>query len=120
VLALEFDDLAKIVQPKDGRFAAVPKEIDYCFRGDLNLLDNILLQQVVGHTKRPGLWIEQLLLQVVTIVAVQVTYCPYRFGKDLKFTRGLDCHSVLPYAGVSLMGMDVSPQQVSHRIEEML
>src|SRR5262249_38532521 len=86
VLALQRDNLAKIVQPEDSRFAAVPKEVNYRLRGDLDLLDDVLLQQVVGHAKRFGLWVEQLLLQVVTIVAVQVTDRSHWFGKDLKFT----------------------------------
>ena len=52
VLALQLDNLAKIVQPEEGRFAAVPEEIDHRLRGDLDLLDDVLLQQVVGHAKR--------------------------------------------------------------------
>src|SRR5215510_3212517 len=86
VLALEFDDLAKIVQPEDGRLAAVPKEVDDCFGGNVDLLDDVLLQQVIGHAKRLGLRIEQFFLQVIAIMAVQVTDRPYRFSKDLKFT----------------------------------
>src|SRR5262249_26867882 len=38
VLALEFDNLAKIVQSENSRLTAVPKEIDHSFRGNLDLL----------------------------------------------------------------------------------
>src|SRR5262245_3337435 len=83
VLALQLDNLVKIVEPEERRFTAVPEEIDHRLRGDLDLLDDVLFQQGFRHTKRPGLRVEQLLLQVVTIVAVQVTDRPYRFSKDL-------------------------------------
>src|SRR5215831_4344614 len=61
MLALEFDNLVKIVQPENSRLTAVPKEIDHGLRGNLDLLDDVLLQQVIGHTKCLGLRIEQLL-----------------------------------------------------------
>ena len=41
------------------------------------MLDNVLLQDVVGHAKRLALWIEVFLLQVVTIVTVQVADVTY-------------------------------------------
>src|SRR5262249_48632932 len=111
------DDLAKVVQSEDGRFAAMPEEIDHRLRGDLDLLDDVLLQQVIGHAKRLGLRVEQLLLQVVAIVAVQVTDRPHRFGKDLKFTRSLDRHVLLPCTGVSLFGWSAAAG--AHSIDEM-
>ena len=57
VLALEFHDAAKIIQSENGRFTAVPGEIDLRFKGNLDLLDDVCLQQVVSHSKRLGLGI---------------------------------------------------------------
>src|SRR5262249_322206 len=50
VLALQLDNLMKIVQSEEGWFATVPEEIDHRLRGNLDLLDDVLLQQVVRHT----------------------------------------------------------------------
>ena len=55
VLALELDDPAKIVQPENRRFAAVPGEKDLASRGNRDLLDDVILQQIVGHPKRLAL-----------------------------------------------------------------
>ncbi len=85
VFALEPGYLAEIVYPEDGRLAAVPEEIDLGFGGDCDLLADVLLQQIVGHAKRLALRIEQVLLQVVAVAAIQVAGGPCRFGKDLKF-----------------------------------
>jgi hypothetical protein len=49
------------------------------------MLDNILLQDVVQHAKHLALWIEVFLLQVVTIVTVQVAEGAGGFNKNLKF-----------------------------------
>jgi len=46
---LERDDPAEVVEPEDGRLAAVPEEIDRPFGGDFDLLADVLLQQIVGH-----------------------------------------------------------------------
>ena len=43
VLALELDNRMKIVQPEEGRFAALPKESDRWPRGNLDLLNDVLL-----------------------------------------------------------------------------
>jgi hypothetical protein len=54
------------------------------------VLDNVLLQDIVGHAKRLALRIEVFLLQVVTIVTVQVAERATGFYKYLKFARSLD------------------------------
>ena len=86
VLSLQFGNLAKIVQPEDGRFPPVPEEIDYRLGGNFNLLNNILFQQVVGHMKRFGPMIKHFLWQIITIVTAQVAGRTGRFYEDLKFS----------------------------------
>jgi hypothetical protein len=54
VFALEFHNPAKIVQPENSRFPAVPREKNLAPRDNGNLLNNVLLQQIVGHPKRPA------------------------------------------------------------------
>jgi hypothetical protein len=49
------------------------------------MLDNVFLQDVIGHAERLALWIEVFLFQVVTIVTAQVADGTNRFGKNLKF-----------------------------------
>ncbi len=85
MLALKRYNLAKIVQPKDGWFTTMPGKADYRIGGSVDVLDNVLLQDVVGHAKRLAIRIKVFLLQVVTIVTVQVTDGANRFGKNLKF-----------------------------------
>ena len=85
VFALEPGYLAEIVYPEHGRLAAVPEEIDRPFRGDCDLLADVLLQQIVGHAKRLAVRVEQVFVQVVTVVAIEVAGGPCRFCKDLEF-----------------------------------
>jgi hypothetical protein len=59
------------------------------------VLDNVLLQERFGHVKRLALRIEVFLLQVVTIVTVQVADRATGLGKHLEFTRGFD-HCSIP------------------------
>ncbi len=95
MLALQRHNLAKVVQPQDGRFPTMPGKVDHRTGGSVDVLDNVLLQDVVGHAKRLALWIEVFLLQVVTIVTVQVADGANRFGKNLKFTGSFD-HCSIP------------------------
>lgn len=85
VFALELGYLAEIVCPEDGQLAAVPEEIDRPFRGDCDLLPDVLLQQIVGHAEGPAVRVEQVLVQVVTVMAIKVAGGPRRFCKDLEF-----------------------------------
>ena len=57
VLALQRHDLAEVVQAQDGRLPAVPGEPDHCLRGGVDVLDDVLLQDVVGHAERLALWV---------------------------------------------------------------
>ena len=95
MLALQRRNLAKVVQPQDGRFPAMPGKVDHRTGGSGNVLYNVLLQDVVGHAKRLALWIEVFLLQVVTIVTVKVTDGTTGLGKNLKFAGGFD-HCSIP------------------------
>ena len=48
------------------------------------MLVNILLKDIIGHSKGCFLRIESLLSQVVAVTASEITYRPYWFGKHLK------------------------------------
>jgi len=95
ILALQRYNLAKVVQPQNGRFPTMPRKFDHRTGGSVDVLDNVLLQDGVGHAKRLALWIEVFLLQVVTIVTVQVADGANRFGKNLKFA-GMFAHGSIP------------------------
>ena len=96
MLALQRHNLAKVVKPQDGRFPTMPGKVDHRTGGSVDMLDNILLQDIVGHAKRFALWIEVFLFQVVTIVTAQVADGADRFGKNLKFTGSFD-HCPITY-----------------------
>ena len=95
MLTLQRHNLAKIVQPQDGRLPTVPGKVDHRTGGSVDVLDNVVLQDGVGHAKRLALWIEVFLLQVVTIVTVQVADGANRFSKNLKFAGRFD-HGSIP------------------------
>ena len=54
------------------------------------MLDDVLLEDVVGHAERLALRVEMLLLQVVAVVAIQIADGADGFGKHLKFARSSD------------------------------
>jgi hypothetical protein len=88
VLALQRHNPAKVVQSQHGWFTAMPRKADQRFGASVNVLDNILFQDVVGHPKRLAPWIELfLLIKVVAIVAIQITDGAGWLGEDLKLTR---------------------------------
>ena len=59
------------------------------------MLDNVFLQDGVGHAKRIIFWIEVFLLQVVAIVTVQVANGSNGLDENLKFAGSFD-HWVIP------------------------
>jgi hypothetical protein len=73
----------------------MPGKVNHRTGGSIDVLDNVLLQERFGHAKRLALRIEVLLLQVVTIVTVQVADGATGFGKNLKFTGSFD-HCSIP------------------------
>jgi len=95
MLALQLHNFAKVVEPQEGRFPAMPRKVDHGTGGSVNVLDNVLLQNVIGHAKQLALWIEVLFFQIVTIVTVQVTDRATGLGKNLKLTGGFDHCSIL-------------------------
>ena len=54
------------------------------------MLDNVFLQDRIGHVKGFFFRVEVFLLQVVAIVAVQVADGADGFRKDLKFAGGFN------------------------------
>jgi len=73
----------------------VPGEVNHRSRGSVDVLNNVLLQDVIGHGKGLVLRIEVFLLQVVTIMTVQITDGTNGLGKNLKFTGGFS-HFLIP------------------------
>ena len=94
MLALQRRNLAEVVQPQYGRFPAMPGKVDHRTGERIDILDDVLLQDVVGHVKRLALWIEMFLLQVVTVVTAQIAGRADRFCKNLKFTGCFDHFSI--------------------------
>ncbi|MBA7671030.1 hypothetical protein ES703_79181 [subsurface metagenome] len=80
----------------------MPGKADHWFGGSVDVLDNVLFQDVVGHAKRFALWIEMFLLQVVTVVAVQVADGANRLDENLKFTGRFD-HCPIPISGGNVL-----------------
>jgi hypothetical protein len=62
MLALQRHNLPKVVQPQDDRLTTMPGKVDHWTGGSIDVLDNVLLQDGVGHTKGFPFWIEVLLL----------------------------------------------------------
>jgi hypothetical protein len=63
------------------------------------MLDDVFLQNVVWHAERLALWIELFLLQVITIVTVQVADGADRLDKNLKFAGSFG-HCPIPHIRV--------------------
>jgi hypothetical protein len=72
----------------------MPGEPDHRFLGCLDVLFDVLLQDFRGHAKRLIGWIEMFLLQVVTVVTIQVADGADRFGEDLELAGGY-IHSLI-------------------------
>ncbi len=107
MLALQCHNLAKVVQPQDDRLSTMPGKVDHRTGGSSNVLDNVFLQDGVGHAKRLALWIEVFLLQVVTIVTVQVADGANRLGKNLKFAGSFNHCSIPNLQGEYLNAPDL-------------
>jgi hypothetical protein len=80
----------------------MPGKVDHRTAGSSDLLDNVFLQDRVVHAKRLALRIEVFLLQIVTIVTVQVTEGATGLGKNLKFTGNFD-HGLTPISGSNVV-----------------
>jgi hypothetical protein len=78
--------LAEEIQAGDSRLAAVPGKADYGTRRRFHVLDNIGLQEIIGHADCPVHRIETLRLQVVAVATVQVAERAHGFGKYLEFS----------------------------------
>ena len=87
VLALEFNDAAKIVEPEDGGLAPMPLEVRGSARRGLQALGDVLLEQIVGHAAWPVGRKELLLGEVVAVFAPQVAARPSRLGHDQAIAR---------------------------------
>jgi hypothetical protein len=95
MFALQRHNPAKIVQTQNGRFSSMPKKHDHGTGESVVVLNDIGLQNVIGHLKRLVCRIKLVLLQVVTIMAIQVTNGASRLGKNLKFTGSFN-HGPIP------------------------
>jgi len=88
--ALQRYNFTKVAQAQNGRFSTMPRKPDHVFWGSVNMLNNIFLQNFIGHSKQFALWIELFLVQIVAVVTVQVTDGSDRFSKNLKFAGSLN------------------------------
>jgi hypothetical protein len=95
MLALQRHDLPKIVKAQDHRLTTVPREVDHRPGGSRNVLDDVFLQDGVGHAERLASSIKIFLLQVVAIVTGQVAHGANRLDKNLKFAGGLNHCTIL-------------------------
>ncbi len=84
VLALQVDGLPVEVHAQQRRLAAMPGEADFRAAGRGDVLDDVLLQHRVGHAGRAVVGIQFRLVQVVAVLAVEITDCSRRLGEDLK------------------------------------
>ena len=89
VLMLQGHKLTKIIQPQDARFPTMPGKADHRIGARVDVLDNVRLQDVVGHNKRRVLRIEALLVQIVAVVAAQVADSAGGFGENLECAGSL-------------------------------
>jgi hypothetical protein len=68
----------------------MPGKTDFRRGGSFDVLDDGVLQYIVGHMKWPAIGIEVFLLQVVAVLAVQVADGSGGFDENLKLTGSLD------------------------------
>jgi len=94
MLALQCNDLFEIVQAEQRGLSAVPGECDRgsASRGDM--LNDVFLQQSVGHAQRINAGVKRLFWDVIAVVARQIAERPDRFDKDLKISGSLDHFSL--------------------------
>jgi hypothetical protein len=90
MLALQFNDLMKVLQTQQGGFPAVPGKTDHWIRGGLNVLNDVLFQDIIRHAKGLLIRVEALFFQVVTVVTIEVTDGANRFSKNLIRAGGFD------------------------------
>lgn len=98
MLALESHNFTKGVQPKNGRLSTMPGKMDHRFGASLDVLDNVLFQNDIGHAERFPLWIEVFFFQIVAVFTTQVADGTNRLDKDLKIAGSFD-HFQFPKSG---------------------
>jgi hypothetical protein len=72
----------------------MPGETDGFLGRCLDVLDDVALQGFVVEAKIGSLGIKLFLLEVIAVMTVEVTDCPYGLYHDLKFAR---CSFQRPY-----------------------
>jgi hypothetical protein len=105
MLPLQGHNLPEVAEPQEDRLSTMPGKIDHRTGRSGDVLDDIFLQDGVGHPKRLALWIEVLLLEIVTVVTVQVADGPGGFDKNLKFAGGF-IHFSIPNPRRTSLGVD--------------
>jgi hypothetical protein len=84
MFSLQLHDLFKVVLPQEQRLPAMPRKGNRLTGGGIYVLDNVLLEEVVGHAERLALGIEVLLFQIVAILTVQIAARAGGLDKHLK------------------------------------
>jgi hypothetical protein len=90
MLALQSNDLMKVVQPEQGRLPTVPGKGDHWIWGGFNVLKDVLFQDIIRHAKRLLIRVEAVLFQIVTVVTAKVTDGANGFSKNLIWPGSLD------------------------------
>jgi hypothetical protein len=91
---LQGNDLTEIVQPQNSRFSSVPGKTYHRSVRGIDMTDNVLLKDIIRHTKRLAIPEEVFLLQIITVNAPEVTDGAGGFGKNLKFA-GRFSHNIM-------------------------
>ena len=102
VLFLYCNNFFEVVQPQNRRLTSVPGKADDRFGRSIKMLDDVSLENIVGHPKRRPLRVTFSRFQVITIDAIQVTHRAGRLYKYLKIAGSFTHHrTVLPIKVVS-------------------
>ncbi len=88
IFTLQRHDPAKVIDSQKRWFPAVPRKPDGGLGGRLDVLSDVRLQDVVRHTIRRTVRVEEILAQIITVITTQVADRAGWFNKYLKVVRG--------------------------------
>ena len=95
VLALKIDSLLEEAYSQDGGLPSVPREVNLGPGRSFEVLDDIFLQQAFRHMECAGIRIEDPLVPVIAVLAIEVAHGARRLDKDLKLAGNLTQCSLL-------------------------
>jgi hypothetical protein len=80
--------LRKKSSPQSRRFPTVPGKADRRVGSGLDVLDDVRLQEAVGHPKRLALRIEAFLAQIVAVATFKIADGAAGFNENLEIAGG--------------------------------